>query len=139
MKVLKDILFKVELLEVVGSTNVAVTNLCFDSRKATNGCLFVAQKGTKQDGHKYIAQAIEKGAITVLVQELPSKLPKDITFIKVRNCAQSLGIIASNYFDNPSNNLKIIAVTGTNGKTSIASLLHAFFQSIGKNLVLFQP
>ena len=132
MKVLKDILFKVELLEVVGSTNVAVTNLCFDSRKATNGCLFVAQKGTKQDGHKYIAQAIEKGAITVLVQELPSKLPKDITFIKVRNCAQSLGIIASNYFDNPSNNLKIIAVTGTNGKTSIASLLHAFFQSIGK-------
>ena len=132
MKILKDIIHKIELLEVVGSTNLTISGICFDSRKVTNGCLFVALDGTMYDGHKFIEQAVANGAIAIVTQKLPLKQPENVTIIKVKNSAKSLGLIASNYYQNPSENIKLIAVTGTNGKTSVATLLHAFFQSNGK-------
>ncbi|MEE3037626.1 MAG: UDP-N-acetylmuramoyl-L-alanyl-D-glutamate--2,6-diaminopimelate ligase [Bacteroidota bacterium] len=132
MKILKNILHKIELLEVVGSTNLTISGISFDSRKVTNGCLFVALEGTIHDGNKFIEQAVANGAIAIVTQKLPLKQPENVTIIKVRNSAKSLGLIASNYYKNPSENIKLIAVTGTNGKTSVATLLHDFFQSNGQ-------
>ena len=132
MKLLKDILNNIELLDVVGSTNRPVSKLCFDSRKVTHETLFVAVKGTMHDGHQFVEKAIEKGATVIVVQELPTKHFENVTFIKVKNSAYSLGIMASNFYENPSEKIKLIAVTGTNGKTSISTLLHQFYQSIGQ-------
>ncbi len=131
MKLLQDILFKVEILEVAGSTHKAIPNVCFDSRKVSKDALFIAIKGTLIDGHEYISQAIEKGAVAILAEELPLTKPDGITYIRVKDSSKALGLIASNFYDNPSDKLKLVAVTGTNGKTSIVSLLHQFYQSLG--------
>jgi UDP-N-acetylmuramoyl-L-alanyl-D-glutamate--2,6-diaminopimelate ligase len=131
MKLLQDILFRVEILEVAGSTHAAIPNVCFDSRKVTKDALFVAVKGTLSDGHDYIDQAIEKGAAAILAEELPLTKPDGITYIRVKDSSKALGLIASNFYDNPSDKIKLVAVTGTNGKTSIVSLLHQFYQSLG--------
>jgi len=131
MKLLQDILFGIEIVEVAGSTHTAIPNVCFDSRNVTKDDLFVAVKGTESDGHDYISQAIEKGAVAILAEELPLTKADRLTFIRVKDSAKALGIIASNFYDNPSEKLKLVAVTGTNGKTSIVSLLHQFYQSSG--------
>jgi UDP-N-acetylmuramoyl-L-alanyl-D-glutamate--2,6-diaminopimelate ligase len=99
--------------------------------KVTKDALFVAVKGTLSDGHDYIDQAIEKGAAAILAEELPLTKPDGITYIRVKDSSKALGLIASNFYDNPSDKLKLVAVTGTNGKTSIVSLLHQFYQSLG--------
>ncbi|MGC6429020.1 MAG: UDP-N-acetylmuramoyl-L-alanyl-D-glutamate--2,6-diaminopimelate ligase [Flavobacteriales bacterium] len=132
MKLLQDILFKVDLLEVAGSTNLAITNVCFDSRKVTKDSLFVAIKGTQTDGHNFIEKAIELGAAAILAQELPATKPDHITFVKVNDSSKSLSIIASNFYNNPSESLNLVAVTGTNGKTSVATMLYNFYQSRGQ-------
>jgi UDP-N-acetylmuramoyl-L-alanyl-D-glutamate--2,6-diaminopimelate ligase len=132
MKLLQDILYKVEIHEVAGSTNLAIHTICFDSRKVTKDSLFVATRGSLVDGHDYISQAIESGAVVIVAEELPMSKPDNVTFVKVKNSQEALGVIAANYFDNPSDELKLIAVTGTNGKTSVASLLFDMYQSIGK-------
>src|ERR1051325_7770636 len=124
MKRLKDILYKVNLLEVSGATDRNVSHIALDSRNVTKDCLFVAVRGTQVDGHQYISQAIEKGAIVVICEDLPQKLLEDITYVKVRDSSTALGIIAHNFFDEPSSKLKVIAVTGTNGKTTIVTLLY---------------
>jgi len=131
LKLLKDILYKVNINTTLGSTNVLVDAVEFDSRKVKLHTLFVAQKGLVFDGHQFIDKAIELGVVAVVCENLPSNLNKNITYIQVEDANEALAIIASNFYDNPSSKLKLVGVTGTNGKTTIASLLYALFQKAG--------
>ncbi len=131
MKKIKDILYGVSLRQVSGSTNGQVSGICFDSRKSAPSVLFVAVRGTESDGHAFIDLAIEKGASAVLCEEFPAVLREKVNYFLVDNSAKALGIIASNFYDNPSSKLKLVGVTGTNGKTTIATLLFQLFQDLG--------
>ena len=104
MKLLQDILFGVEILEVAGSTHTAIPNIYFDSRKVEKDALFVAVRGTISDGHEYINQAIEKGAVAIIVEEIPLAKSEGISYIRVNDSSKALGVIASNFYDNPSKN-----------------------------------
>ncbi len=130
MKLLKDILYKVSLIEVVGSTNVAINAIQFDSRKIGKDNLFVAVRGTVSDGHKYIDDTITAGAIAVLCEEIPVSINEKITYVKVKDTSAALGIIASNFYDNPSEHIKLVGVTGTNGKTTTVTLLFNLFKKL---------
>lgn len=131
MKLLKDILYKAGTNEVVGSTNVAIEKICFDSRNVSKLSLFVAVPGTQVDGHQYIEQAIGDGAVAVICERLPEQLSDKVTYVKVENCSKALGIVASNFYENPSEKIKLVGVTGTNGKTTTATLLYNLFRSLG--------
>jgi UDP-N-acetylmuramoyl-L-alanyl-D-glutamate--2,6-diaminopimelate ligase len=131
MKLLKDILYKAGIIELIGSSNVAIMMIGFDSRKIEKNSLFVAVKGTQSDGHQYIDQTIGKGAIAILCEELPAALNKDVTYIKVKDTSVALGVVAANFYDNPSERLKLIGVTGTNGKTTTVTLLFNLFKKLG--------
>lgn len=131
MKLLKDILYKTGLEEVVGTTNVAIEKIEFDSRKVSAFTCFVAVRGTQVDGHAFIEKAIDLGAVAVVCEEIPAHRREGVSYIRVKNSAEALGLMACNFFDNPSEKLKVVAVTGTNGKTSIVTLLHQLFHSLG--------
>jgi len=131
MKLLKDILYKTGIEEVIGSTQLAIEQICFDSRKVEKFSLFVAVSGTQVDGHQFIAKAIEDGAVAVVCEEFPAELLEHITYVKVQESALALGVIASNYYDNPSSEIKLVGITGTNGKTTTATLLHDLFTNMG--------
>jgi UDP-N-acetylmuramoyl-L-alanyl-D-glutamate--2,6-diaminopimelate ligase len=131
MKLLKDILYKAGLIELIGSSNVAIMAIGFDSRKVEKNSLFVAIKGTQSDGHQYIDETIGKGAIAILCEELPATLNKEVTYIKVKDTSLALGVVAANFYDNPSERLKLIGVTGTNGKTTTVTLLFNLFKKLG--------
>ncbi len=131
MKTLSEILYKVRLSEVIGSTAIQVSDICLDSRKVQPGSLFVAVRGAHVDGHLYIRQAYQDGAVAVICEEFPEFQASDFTFIKVNDSSQALGLVASNFYDQPSNSLKVIGVTGTNGKTTIATLLFNLFRALG--------
>ncbi len=131
MKLLKDILYKAGIIEVVGSTNIAITALSFDSRKIEKDSLFIAVKGTLSDGHKYIDDTISKGAIAILCEEIPVNQNEKVTYIKVKDTSAALGIIAGNFYDNPSEKIKLVGVTGTNGKTTTVTLLFTLFKKLG--------
>ncbi len=131
MAELKDILYKVSLTSTSGDMGIAVKGICFDSRKVQPEFLFVAVKGTLSDGHEFIAKAIATGATAVVCEKLPETIDEKITFITVKNSAHALGLIASNFYDNPSAKLKLTGVTGTNGKTTVATLLYQLFNSLG--------
>ena len=133
MKLLKDILYRSRIKEVVGSTNLAIEKVCFDSRDVVKFSVFVAVNGTLVDGHKYIDTAIEKGAVAIVCEVLPSSTVEGITYVKVRNSAESLGHIAANFYNVPSEKMKVIGVTGTNGKTSIVTMLFELFTNLGFN------
>lgn len=130
-KLLKDILYKTGIEELVGNTNIAIDKICFDSREVEDASLFVAVVGTAVDGHQYINQTIEKGATAIVCEQFPEQLHDGITYVKVKNSAAALGIIAANFYDNPSNELKLVGITGTNGKTTTATLLHELFMQLG--------
>lgn len=128
---LKNILYKVTLETVVGDTSIEVNQIQFDSRKVDSKDVFVAIKGTVVDGHNFINQVIQKGIVAVICEEIPEKKAEGVTYVKVDNSAKALAIMASNYYGVPSENLKLIGVTGTNGKTTIATLLYQLFKKAG--------
>lgn len=128
---LKDILYKVTINAVVGSTSLSVNAIHFDSRNVGQNDVFVAVKGSLTDGHQYIDLAIEKGAIAVVCENLPEILHSDVTYIEVESASRALAFMAANFYDNPSHNLKLVGVTGTNGKTTVATLLYHMFKKAG--------
>lgn len=136
MKLLSDILYKTRLEEVVGSTNVAINSVTFDSRQVKKDSLFIATRGTAVDGHQFIEKAIENGAAAIVCEELPAVQKENVTYVKVLNSAEALGYIACNFHDNPSEKLKLVGVTGTNGKTTTVTLLFNLFRGLGYNVGL---
>ena len=128
---LKDILYRVSLTSTSGDMGVRVAGVSFDSRAVQPGSLFVAVTGTQSDGHVYIDAAIKKGATVIVCQQLPETLQDNITYVTVRNSAQALGLIASNFYGNPSERIQLTGVTGTNGKTTTATLLYELFSLLG--------
>jgi len=131
MKLLKDILYGVGLSAISGSTNSMINSVCFDSRKVGLDDVFVAIKGTLVDGHNYIEKAIAFGAKAVVCEEIPENVVNGITYVAVDDGNKALAIIASNFYDKPSKNLKLVGVTGTNGKTTVSSLLYQLFKKAG--------
>lgn len=131
MKVLKDILYKVSLTSTIGDMERRVSGIVFDSRKVEERSAFVAVPGTQVDGHEFISTALEKGATVIVCERLPEVIQEGITYVQVVNSAKALGIMASNFFDNPSEKIKVVAVTGTNGKTTTVTLLHQLFVAMG--------
>ncbi len=130
MKKLNDILINCDILSVQGDVSVSIDQIVFDSRKAVEGTLFVAIKGTQVDGHSFITNVIQQGCKAIF-SEVEFKVPTDVTLIIVKDTASSLGVAASNFYDIPSAKLKLVGVTGTNGKTTIVTLLHKVFTELG--------
>tara|TARA_R100000353_G_scaffold103550_2_gene74846 strand:+ start:38973 stop:40436 length:1464 start_codon:yes stop_codon:yes gene_type:complete len=128
---LKDILYKVTIESVIGSTSVAINNLEFDSRKVSLNDVFVAIKGTVVDGHKFITKAANQGALAVICETLPDEIINGITYVQVANSQSALAIMAANFYGNPSEDLKLVGITGTNGKTTVSSLLYEVFKKAG--------
>jgi UDP-N-acetylmuramoyl-L-alanyl-D-glutamate--2,6-diaminopimelate ligase len=131
MHILQDILYKVHLLEVVGATDIAVSSIAIDSRKVIKGTAFVAIKGVAQDGHDYISKAIELGAKVIVCENMPALQVDGVTYIKVANTSEAVAYMAHQYYDAPSTKIKLVGVTGTNGKTTIATLLFKLFSELG--------
>ena len=131
MKLLQDILFGVSLREVVGSTQLSIKDIQIDSRKVQEGSVFVAIKGIQADGHEFIATAIQKGAIAIVCEKLPHSLQEGVVFIVVANAQESVAVMAHHFYDNPSTQIKLVGVTGTNGKTTVATLLFKLFKGLG--------
>lgn len=131
MNILKDILYRVALEAVVGKTAFEVNELHFDSRKVGFNDVFVAIQGSTSDGHQFISKAVNQGALAVVCEVMPEETVSGVTYIKVKDSREALAIMADNYYGNPSANLKLVGVTGTNGKTTIASLLYQLFSRAG--------
>lgn len=136
MKLLSDILYKVPLEEVIGTTHININHLCFDSRQAQPNSLFIAIVGTQTDGHQYIQKAIDKGATAVLCQTFPKQINEKVTYLKVVDTTEALGIVANNFYDYPSTKLALVGITGTNGKTTTATLLFRLFRQFKYNVGL---
>jgi UDP-N-acetylmuramoyl-L-alanyl-D-glutamate--2,6-diaminopimelate ligase len=131
MKSLTDILYGISIIEVHGRRDISVNEIYFDSRKVTKNSLFVAVRGTQSDGHDFIETAIEKGAVVIIAEKFPAKFFENIIYIKVKESDRALAQAAHNFYDQPSLELKLIAVTGTNGKTTIVTLLFQLFRLLG--------
>ncbi len=131
MMLLKDILYGVSLTAVSGSTDVLVNSIQFDSRKVSIDDVFVAVRGLITDGHEYIEKAVNAGAKAIICEKLPEQIVNEITYVEVKDCNAALAIMAANFYENPSKNLKLVGVTGTNGKTTVSSLLYQLFKKAG--------
>ncbi len=131
MKTLKDILYKVRLETVLGSTALSVHDIHFDSRQVLSGDAFVAIKGTQSDGHDYIEKAVSQGAVAIIVEQLPDYQEEGVTYVLVDNTQEALALMAANFYENPSRDLSLVGVTGTNGKTTTTSLLYQLFKNLG--------
>ncbi|NNK11848.1 MAG: UDP-N-acetylmuramoyl-L-alanyl-D-glutamate--2,6-diaminopimelate ligase, partial [Flavobacteriaceae bacterium] len=131
MKSLKDILYGVGLRAVTGTTAKLVNQICFDSRSVSMDDVFVAISGTQSNGHDYIDKAIASGANAIVCEQMPSKLINEVTYLEVEDSKKALAIMASNFYGNPSKNLNLIGVTGTNGKTTVSTLLYQLFKKAG--------
>lgn len=129
---LNELLYNIDC-EIINNRNIEVTQITFDSRDIHEGALFIAQSGVHVDGHNYIASAIEKGASAIVCQQLPADIKADVVYIKTENSSKVLGLMASTFYGNPSKKLKLIGITGTNGKTTTVTLLHKLFSQIGYN------
>ena len=131
MKILSDILKSVKAIKVIGKAELPITSIVFDSRKVNFGCLFVAVKGTQVDGHDYIQSAIEQGAKGVVCEMIPDNHSKDVVYVQVENSSEALGKLADAFYDYPSSQLKLVGVTGTNGKTTTVTLLYNLVRKLG--------
>jgi len=133
---LVELLNRIPVLEINGENTREVSELVFDSRKVSENSLYIALRGTVVDGHSFITSSIEKGAKTIVCEELPENLDENITYVKVKDASKTLGHLASNFYGNPSEKLKLIGVTGTNGKTSVSTLLFDVFKNLGYDSAL---
>ena len=131
MKNLSLLLQSIDVVEVLGNKNVEISDIVSDSRRATEGMMFVAVKGVNVDGHKYIPQLEGKGLAAIVCEQFPEKIDENITYIKVKNSAIALGKLASCWYDNPSEKLNLIGITGTNGKTTTATLVYEMARLMG--------
>lgn len=131
IKTLTELLIGIPVLEIKGSHKLTVDKICFDSRQVVPGSLFIAVKGTLSDGHAFIEKAIQSGAIAIVCERLPEEEVENICYIVVADSAEALGTIATHYYDNPSTSLKLVGVTGTNGKTTVTTLLFKLFKELG--------
>lgn len=130
MKQLQDILYKVSLTAVAGDTAVGISDVQIDSRAVQQGALFIAIKGVGVDGHQFIAKAIELGAVAILCEDMPAEKQEGITYVQVRSTSEAAGQVAHNFYDAPSARFSLVGVTGTNGKTTIATLLYKLFTGL---------
>lgn len=126
-----QLLQNVEVVQTTGEVQASIENIQFDSRKIQANDLFVAVRGTQADGHKYIGQAVALGAKVVVCEQLPKQVKETVAYIQVANSAKALGWLAANYYDNPSKKIKLVGITGTNGKTTTVTLLHQLFRKFG--------
>ena len=135
MKKLSDILHNVKIEQIINKRDLFVGGLAFDSRKTEKDFVFVAEKGEQTDGHLFIEKAISNGAKVIVFEQEDkiSDFKESITYLKVKSSSLALGIMASNYYDNPTKKLKLVGITGTNGKTTTATLLYRLFSSMGKS------
>ncbi len=131
MAQLRDLLYKVSLLSTSGDMGVDIDHITFDSREVREGSLFVAVRGTQVDGHRFINPSIDQGAVAVVCEELPLELNENVAYIAVRNSAEALSRLAINFYGNPASRLKLVGVTGTNGKTTVTTLLYNLFRNLG--------
>lgn len=131
MMLLQEILYKVSLRSVTGSTAVEVGDLQIDSRKVGNSAAFVAIKGTLADGHNFISTAIEKGAVAIVCETLPAELNESVTYVQVEDSSLACGLMATNFYEQPSEKMLLTGVTGTNGKTTVATILYKLFTALG--------
>ena len=136
MSILKDIIYKVAIEAIKGSTDIVIGKIDFDSRKIKNNDLFVAIRGTISDGHDYISKAIDLGASAIICDSFPEDIAEGVTYIQVKDTNAALAVVAANYFGNPSKKLQLVGVTGTNGKTTIASLLYQLYKKAGHKVGL---
>ena len=134
--ILSDILNGVDVLDILGNKEIEISEIVFDSRKAVKNSLYIAIKGTLVDGHQYIPSAIERGAKAIVCEVLPEQKEEGIIYIKVENSSKVLGLLASNFYGNPSEKLTLVGITGTNGKTSVSTLLFDIFKKMGYSSVL---
>ncbi|MBD0333217.1 MAG: UDP-N-acetylmuramoyl-L-alanyl-D-glutamate--2,6-diaminopimelate ligase, partial [Chitinophagaceae bacterium] len=131
MKKLSDILYQVHITAVAGNTDIIINDVQIDSRNVKKGGLFIAVKGVATDGHQFIEKAIQQGAVAIVCQEIPSQKESSITYVQTTDSAEAAGYIAHNFYEQPSHKLKLVGVTGTNGKTTIATLLYKLFTCLG--------
>lgn len=131
MQILQNILYKVGLLAVHGALELELSQIDFDSRAVKQGAVFVAVKGTQVDGHEFIAKAIGLGAIAIVCENMPIDRVEDVTYVQVKDSHEALALLAANFYENPSRELKLVGVTGTNGKTTTTTLLHDVFTDLG--------
>ena len=127
---LNEILNRCNVISISGPINPDIESIVFDSRKAGLGSVFVAVKGTQVDGHQYVNQVVDKGCLCLVVEE-DVNVASNVTVVKVENTSESLGLMASEFYANPSSQLKLVGITGTNGKTTTATLLHQVFTDLG--------
>ncbi len=133
---LTELLKNVKPLDIRGSQDVEVAGINIDSRKIEKGHLFVAIKGTQTDGHRFIAKAVELGATAVLLEDMPAELSEGVTYVQVGSTEEAVGKVATLFCGNPSHRLKLVGVTGTNGKTTVATLLYDMFRKFGHRVGL---
>ena len=131
MRNLKDLLYGVSISQTVGRIDVQVEEIQFDSRNIKENDVFVAVRGVTVDGHNYIEKAISLGAKVVICEDVPDAIAAEVTYVQVENAQIALGVLASNYYNNPTKDLKLVGVTGTNGKTTTTTLLYELFTKLG--------
>ena len=128
---LNELLKKIQPVDIIGSTDKEIAGVCIDSRQTEQGYLFMAMRGTQTDGHAYIPAAIGKGAVAVLCEELPQELAEDVTYIRVKDSEEAVGLVATTFYGDPTDKMDLVGVTGTNGKTTVATLLYHTFRYFG--------
>ena len=131
MKALADLLLNVNVTQIQGATDIFINGISYDSREVKAGSMFFAVKGTRVDGHSFITQVIQNGAVAIVCETLPESANSDVTYIQVADSSYASGVITSNWFGNPSKNLKLVGITGTNGKTTTVTLLFNLFRELG--------